>query len=75
LGDGKRVTNPGLTGAFTCVETVYITGSSDVKKSSRLKDKSADARSWMQRKKLYQTGLAPVMQKASVSDNNKEYLD
>ena len=26
-------------------------------------------------KKLYQTGLAPVMQKASVSDNNKEYLD
>ena len=76
MGDGKRVRSPVLTGAFAWVETDYAAGSCDVKKGSRLQDVSADARCWIKTdEKLYQTGLAPVRQKASVSDNNKEYLD
>jgi hypothetical protein len=65
-----------LTGAFAWVETADVAGSGDVKKSSRLKNKSADAqccKEKLNRKNLYQTGLAPVEQKASISDNKKEY--
>jgi hypothetical protein len=36
-----------LTGNFAWVETVDIAGSSDIKKGSRLKDESADARGWI----------------------------
>jgi hypothetical protein len=47
LGDGKRVRGIGLTGNFAWVETVDATGTSDIKKGSRLKDQSADARCWI----------------------------
>jgi len=68
LGDGKRVRSLELTGIFAWVEPVYAAGSSDNKKGSRLIVKSADARCWIRRKKkIYQTGLAPVKQKTSIS--------
>jgi hypothetical protein len=44
LGDGKRVRRFGWTSVFAWVETGSIAGSSDIRKSSRLKDESADAR-------------------------------
>ena len=63
-----------MAGIFAWVETDSIVLSSDIKKSSRLIVKSADARCWKKiEKKLHQTGLAPVKQKASISDNKKEY--
>jgi hypothetical protein len=68
LGDGKRVRSLRLTGILAWVEPVYAAGSSDIKKCSRLIIKSADARYWIKRKKkIYQTGLAPVKQKTSIS--------
>jgi len=68
LGDGKRVRSLRLTGILAWVEPVYPAGSSDIKKGSRLIFKSADARYWIRRKKkIYQTGLAPVNKKASIS--------
>jgi hypothetical protein len=51
LGDGKRVRSLELTGILAWVEPVYAAGSSDIKKSSRLIIKSADARCWIRRKK------------------------
>jgi hypothetical protein len=75
LGGGKRVRSPGPAGALAWVEPVYAAVSSDIKKGSRLIVKSVDGRSWMieerklKKKNLYQTGLAPVEQKASISDN------
>jgi len=69
LGDGKRVRSLRLTGIFAWVEPVYPAGPSDIKKGSRLIVKSADARCWIRRKKekIYQTGLALVNKKASIS--------
>jgi hypothetical protein len=68
LGDGKRVRSLRLTGSIAWIEPAYAAGLSGIKKSSRLIVKSADARYWIRRKKkIYQTGLAPVKQKTSIS--------
>jgi len=52
LGCGKRVRGFVLTGVFAWVETGSIAVSSDIKKSSRLIVKSADARCWKKIEKI-----------------------
>jgi len=76
LGGGKRVRSPGSVGAFTWVEPVNAGISSDIKKGSRLIIESADDDlEKIKLKNLYQTGLAPVKQTASISDNKLKILD